>query len=218
MVADHFRHCIEKDHTNCSKTPLTVVLIRTIDCYWEIDLAVLQNRDLVGRFNKGDICPLQEIYDMYKTDMMTLATALLFDKTLAEDVLHEVFVRLIRLQGRMRIRSTLRGYLLQAVANEARTVNSANVRRDLTNAGELNSTHPDVERPECTADRAEQCQRLQLALEDLPYEQREVVLLRHYGQVKFRAIAKVQGVSLSAVQARYRYGLKKLWSSLGGDL
>jgi len=181
-------------------------------------LAVLQNRDLIGRFNKGDICPLQEMYDMYKTDMMTLATALLFDKTLAEDVLHEVFVRLIRLQGRMRIRSTLRGYLLQAVANEARTVNSANVRRDLTNAGELNSTHPDVERPECTADRAEQCQRLQLALEDLPYEQREVVLLRHYGQVKFRAIAKVQGVSLSAVQARYRYGLKKLWSSLGGDL
>jgi RNA polymerase sigma-70 factor (ECF subfamily) len=64
----------------------------------------------------------------------------------------------------------------------------------------------------------EQRQRLEQALGELPYEQREVVLLRHYGQVRFKAIAKLQGVSMSAVQARYRYGLKKLRSLLGADL
>ena len=181
-------------------------------------LALLQDRILVRRFNQGDVHALQEIYDLYKKDMMTLATALLFDRTLAEDVLHEVFAKLIGLQGRMRIRSTLRGYLLQAVANEARTTNRAKAGRDSTQIGGFANCHPDVERPEWHAERAEHCQRLELALGELPYEQREVVLLRHYGQLRFNAIATLQGVSLGAVQARYRYGLKKLRSLLGSDL
>ncbi len=181
-------------------------------------MALLQNRILVGRFNKGDIYALQEMYDLYKTDMMTLATALLFDKTLAEDVLHEVFAKLIGLQGRMRIRSTLRGYLLQAVANGARTVNRAKARKNPASIDELCNKNPGVEPPECAAMLVEQRQRLEQFLEELPYEQREVVLLHHYGQVKFKAIAKHQGVSMSAVQARYRYGLKKLRSLLVSDL
>jgi len=172
----------------------------------------------VGRFNCGDISALQEMYDLYKKDMMTLATGLLFDKTMAEDALHEVFTKLIGLQGRMRIKSTLRGYLLQAMANEARTLNRIKDRRNSVDRSELHSSPPDVERPDDAAEYTERCQRLKLALAELPYEQREVVLLRHYGQVKFKAIAKCQGVSMSAVQARYRYGLNRLRSLLGGNL
>ena len=171
----------------------------------------------MGRFNQGGRHALQEIYDLYKKDMMTLATALLFDKTLAEDVLHEVFAKLIGLQGRLRINSTLRGYLLQAVANGARTINRAQ-RIDPTKVDALNDSRGDVERPESDVVRAEQRQRLEQALAELPYEQREVLLLRHYGQLKFRVIARQHGVSMSAVQARYRYGLKKLRSLLGDDL
>jgi RNA polymerase sigma-70 factor (ECF subfamily) len=181
-------------------------------------LALLQKRILLARFNKGDSSALQEIYDIYKTDMMTLATALLFDKALAEDVLHEVFAKLISLQGRIQIKSTLRGYLLRAVANAARTVNLVKARKDPASIDELCNRNPGVEPPECTVMIVEQRQRLEQALGELPYEQREVVLLRHYGQVKFKDIVRLQGVSLSAVQARYRYGLKKLRSLLGGEL
>ena len=185
---------------------------------WEIGLALLQNRILVGRFNKGDICALQEIYDLHKKDLMTLATALLYEKTLAEDVLHEVFAKLIRLQGGMRIRSTLRGYLLQAVANEARTINRAKARKNPANVDELRNSQRGVDSPERTVVLAEQRHRLEQSLCELPYEQREVILLRHYGQARFKAIAKHQGVSMSAVQARYRRGLKKLRSLLGANL
>lgn len=181
-------------------------------------MALLQNRILVGRFNKGDIYALQEIYDLYKTDMMTLATALLYDKTLGEDVLHEVFAKLLRLQDRMRIRSTLRGYLLQAVANEARTINGARAKKNPTNVDELRNGHRSLDSPERTVVLAEQRHRLEQSLSELPYEQREVILLRHFGQARFKAIAKHQGVSMSAVQARYRRGLKQLRSLLGADL
>jgi RNA polymerase sigma factor (sigma-70 family) len=184
----------------------------------DIDLALFQNRELIRRFNQGDTYALQEMYDLYKKDMMTLATGLLFEKAWAEDVLHEVFASLISLQGRLHINSTLRGYLLQAVANQARTANRIKARKNPVPIDALCGSPPAVDSPERAVMRAEQRHHLEQALGRLPYEQREVVLLRHHGQVKFSAIAKFQGVSMSAVQARYRYGLEKLRSLLGSDL
>jgi len=149
---------------------------------------------------------------------MTLATALLFEKTLAEDVLQEVFVKLLGLRGRMRLQRNLRAYLLQAVANQARTTNRADARRVPVLANRESSSHGGSEGPDDPVEWDEARQQVERAMQELPYEQREVVLLRHYGQLRFRAIAKAQGISMSAVQARYRRGLKKLRSLLGTDL
>jgi RNA polymerase sigma-70 factor (ECF subfamily) len=56
------------------------------------------------------------------------------------------------------------------------------------------------------------------ALGDLPYEQREVVLLHHQGGLKFIEIAKSQEVSINTVLGRYRYGLEKLKTSMNGQV
>lgn len=47
-------------------------------------------------------------------------------------------------------------------------------------------------------------------MEQLPFEQREVVALHMYGDLTFRAIGSQQGVPPETVKSRYRYGLKKL--------
>jgi len=52
----------------------------------------------------------------------------------------------------------------------------------------------------------------------LPYAQREVVVLHVQGGMKFRAIAKSQNASINTVQSRYRYGLDKLRSLLNGEI
>jgi RNA polymerase sigma-70 factor (ECF subfamily) len=56
------------------------------------------------------------------------------------------------------------------------------------------------------------------ALAELPYEQREAVVLRFCSGMRFRAIARMQGVSTNTVQGRYRYGLDKLKTLLDGKL
>ena len=48
------------------------------------------------------------------------------------------------------------------------------------------------------------------ALEQIPYEQREVVLLHVHGGMKFKAISQLQNVSINTVLSRYRYALEKL--------
>lgn len=55
------------------------------------------------------------------------------------------------------------------------------------------------------------------ALRQLPYEQREVLLLRSHSQMRFAAIAKAQGVSINTVQGRYRYAVDKLRSMLDSE-
>ncbi len=64
----------------------------------------------------------------------------------------------------------------------------------------------------------ERATRLNDALAELPYEQREVVVLHLQADMKFRDIAKSQGVTINTVQSRYRYGLDKLRSLLDGEV
>ena len=69
-------------------------------------------------------------------------------------------------------------------------------------------------RPDQAAIFDEQLDHLGQALQQLPYEQREVLLLRCRAQMRFAAIAKAQGVSINTVQGRYRYAIQKLRSLL----
>jgi RNA polymerase sigma-70 factor (ECF subfamily) len=55
-------------------------------------------------------------------------------------------------------------------------------------------------------------------LAELPSEQREVIILRLKGEMKFKEIAKLQGVSVNTIQGRCRYGLNKLRSILDGEV
>jgi RNA polymerase sigma-70 factor (ECF subfamily) len=65
---------------------------------------------------------------------------------------------------------------------------------------------------------SEESRRLAEATKQIPYEQREVIVLHIKGGMKFREIAKVQDVSVNTVQGRYRYGLEKLRSVLDGEV
>lgn len=52
----------------------------------------------------------------------------------------------------------------------------------------------------------------------LPYEQREVVMLHLHGGMMFKQIAKSQHVSINTIQSRYRYALDKLRRLLDGEM
>jgi RNA polymerase sigma-70 factor (ECF subfamily) len=56
----------------------------------------------------------------------------------------------------------------------------------------------------------EEFRRLARGLDQLPYEQREVLVLRVYGGLTFAAIAAQQNASIYTVQGRYRYALDKM--------
>ena len=52
----------------------------------------------------------------------------------------------------------------------------------------------------------------------IPYEQREVIILHLRTGMKFQQIAKLQDISINTVKGRYRYGLDKLRTILNGEV
>jgi len=180
---------------------------------------MIQEKLLMMRFNRGDCNALRDIYALYKDQLVSLAGALLHDKTTAEDAVHDVFAKLIARQETLKITQNLRRYLLSAVANAARQryhsqKKTSELYLDAGNIPEIETDNP----PESPVLFDEQQRHLTIALSALPYEQREVILLRHFSDLKFNAIASMQNVSINTVQGRYRYGLDKLRSLLNGEL
>jgi RNA polymerase sigma factor (sigma-70 family) len=175
---------------------------------------MLEDRWLILRFNRGERAALHRLYDKYKDDLVTLAAALLLDVSAAEDVVHDVFLSFIGSAGRFRLTGSLKGYLLTCVANRARNHKKAAQRRHGPTLEDAPPVTSDAPRPDQAAIFDEQLENVSRALQHLPYEQREVLLLRCRAQMRFAAIARTQGVSINTVQGRYRYAIKKLRSIL----
>jgi RNA polymerase sigma-70 factor (ECF subfamily) len=179
---------------------------------------MLREMQLVWRFNRGHTDALREIYDEHKHELVTLATALLVDKSEAEDVVHDVFVGFIRAEGQFRLTGSLKGFLATCVANRARNRNKSKRKHGLGEADGDEPVTPENERPDLAAMFGEELKCVGGALAELPYEQREAVVLRLCGGMRFGSIARMQGVSTNTVQGRYRYGLEKLKTLLNGQL
>jgi RNA polymerase sigma-70 factor (ECF subfamily) len=185
---------------------------------------MLQDKLLIWQFNRGRKEALHCIYEKYKDDLVTLAAALLTNVTEADDVVHDVFVsflksseKLARRRPGFHLTGSLKAYLATCVANNARNRNKAKQRHQ-NNAAEADPVIPDTNRPETAAIFGEELHQLSHALGQLPYEQREVLMLHIYSGLKFAAIARQQAVSINTVQGRYRYALDKLRSMLNSEV
>ena len=178
---------------------------------------MLEDKLLVLKCRRGSRDAMCRIYEKYKDYLLTLAKGLLSEQQSAEDVVHDVFVSFARKARQFQLTGSLRGYLATCVINRVRDKIRARTRQAVA----LESANPvilDSVNPEHCIIEAEELQRLRKAISQIPYEQREAVMLHLKGDMKFKEIAKLQGVSVSTIYGRYRYGLDKLRSMLNSEL
>jgi RNA polymerase sigma-70 factor (ECF subfamily) len=177
----------------------------------------MEDKLLVLRCKCGSKEALGRIYEKYKTDMLVLAMALLNDTSAAEDVLHDVFLSFVQTIGKFRLTGNLKSYLLICLANRARNVNKVKHRRHIEpdQAEPVNSGSDDpLQAIMCN----EQLQQLSCAMAQLPYDQREVIMLHFQAGMTFRKIGNSLGVSSNTTKSRYRYGIEKLRTILNGEV
>ena len=178
---------------------------------------MVEDRILAWRFKKGSPAALRRIYEKYYDYLLTVATALLHDVNAAEDVVHDIFLKLSESPHLLNPSRSLKWYLVACVSNRAR--DRLRGRRHRTVGLDESLCLPSgVSEPVSAAIYNEEMQLISVALEQLPYEQREVVVLRTRGRMTFRAIAELRQVSVRTVHSRYRYGLDKLKAVLNGQV
>jgi RNA polymerase sigma-70 factor (ECF subfamily) len=150
-----------------------------------------------GKLNREQI---RALYDQHGRVMLAYAVSLLPDRAASEDVLHQVFVKL--LEGRTAINGSLVPYVYRAIRNTA-----FNYRRDRSHEVALESDGSWLESP---PGKEHEGVMLESALRELPPEQREVIVLHVWGQMTFEETAAALEISPSTAASRYRYGLEKL--------
>ena len=178
---------------------------------------MIEDKLLILRCKHGNRSAFRRIYEKYEGNLRTLAANLLDDKTVAEDVVHDVFISLLRVVGKFELRSSLAGYLKTSVANKARDYRRQK-RPQAVAVNDAELAVSDDKRPVQLVIRSELAQKLGSAMNRLPYEQREAVVLYLHGQMKFKAIARLQEVSTKTAYTRYRAGLDGLRSMLNSEL
>src|SRR5512143_1487036 len=136
----------------------------------------------------------------------------------AEDVVQEAFLRAFRFFPSFR-GGDPRAWLLTIVRNACWTWLRANRAREVATALE------DVDEPVDVAASVEEDlvrradgPRLKRALDQLPGEFREVIVLRELEELSYREIAEVAGVPVGTVMSRLARARRRLQSALAGPL
>ena len=182
-----------------------------------VKTSMVEDKILIWRFKRGSRDALQRIYEKYIVYLVTLATALLNDVNTAEDIVHDVFVSFAQSAGRLRLEGSLKAYLATCVVNRVRD-RIRKRQRQPAPLDEANSICSKANGPELSAVCSEELQQLSCVMAQLPYEQKEVIMLHLHGGLMFRQIATSQQVSINTVQSRYRYALDKLRSLLNSEM
>ena len=178
---------------------------------------MLEDKLLVLKCKRGSKDGMCRIYEKYKDYLLTVARALLGEKAAAEDVVHDVFVCFAQSVEKFQLTGNLRSYLATCVRNLA--IDTIRLRKQqVTSLYSANMAKPEPENPGQNITEREELTRLREAISQLPYEQREAVVLHLKGGMKFRELAKLQGVSIGTIHGRYRYGLNKLRSLLNSEV
>lgn len=179
---------------------------------------MLEDKLLILRFKYGSSQAFRRIYEKYRLYLLKIASALLHDVSMAEDIVHDVFTRFAQSTQTLDTNGSLKAYLRTCVVNSVRNkVRDSKVRAyvELSQAGPIVSNQDQADK---WVILNEEFIRLNNALVKIPFEQRVAIVLHLHGGMKFREIAKLQAVSSKTIQSRYRYGLDKLRSILNCEV
>jgi RNA polymerase sigma-70 factor (ECF subfamily) len=146
------------------------------------------------------------LFEIYYRDLVLLAGGILKERMLCEDIVQTIFLRLWENRATMRITSSLRSYLIQAVKflclDEMRHRSVVEEHQSYTaDLMQRNDLDFDLD-PEHYMLYSELHHRLEGALATLPSSYREVFEMNRFQGMKYHEIAAKLSISERTVQVR----------------
>lgn len=169
------------------------------------------DEELMERFRNGEHDAFEALFARHSGRVMGFLTRMVRDGPLAEDLLQTTFLSVIRARGRFEQGTRFAPWLLTIAANAARDAlrrrqhsEAFSQERDATSS----SVPPGVGDPGMR-------KRIEDALQQLPPDQREAVILSKVEGWSFEEIAELRGIRVGAARVRAHRGYEKLRQLLG---
>lgn len=171
---------------------------------------------LMLAYGAGDVSAFEQLYGRHRDRLYRFLLRQLRNPALADELFQDVWQRLIASRERWQPDAPFGTWLYRIAHNRLADHWRALQHRPPApiDADARTARIPDDDTPERTLSEFEQRRQLQLALDELPPEQREVVLLRLEQDLTLEEIGAITGVGRETVKSRLRYAMDKLRSRL----
>jgi len=187
-----------------------------------LDLCKLSDYELVEKFIKGSQTSIETLINRHRNRVYTYIYLIVKNQQLAEDIFQDTFIKVV--QSLKRGKYTDNGKFLSWVIRIAHNLIIDHFRREKQfNITTREDYETDVFNSRKLAygtieDEMVQSQIItdvRGLIDELPADQREVVMLRHYGGLSFKEIAEHTNVSINTALGRMRYALINLRKLIG---
>jgi RNA polymerase sigma-70 factor (ECF subfamily) len=187
----------------------------------------MNDEALMARYQRGEVAAFAELVARHEKKLWNFIRRFVTDSTAAEDLLQEVFLRVIRSAAEWQPSAKFSTWIFTIARN---------LCTDSARRGAFRKTDSLDQTPYATSDEsglhriariaspssnAEQAamnreiaSRVDVALAALPTEQREVFLMREVMDMSFAEIATVTKANEPTVKSRMRYALERLRDAL----
>jgi RNA polymerase sigma-70 factor, ECF subfamily len=180
---------------------------------------------LVASAQKGDMQAYDALVTRHRGKIFAMIRNMIHQEADAWDLSQEVFIKAWRALPKFEAKAKFSTWIYRIAHN---VVYDFVRKRKIESAGELNeeifsreridsgsfTTPSGGESPDVTLSQAELRQKIQIALDKLSAEHREVVLLKDVQGLSYKEIADVMSSSLGTVMSRLFYARQKLQTLL----
>lgn len=180
---------------------------------------LMADEDLISLVGEADPAAFAALYDRHGGASYSLAYRLMGERTAAEDLVQDVFLKVWRSAGGYRAaRGSVRTWILSIVhhrgVDQLRSLASRRRTQD-----RIEATAPRSQPSEAfsSAWRNSQRDQVRLALDSLPAEQLKILELAYFSGYTHVEIAELLDIPLGTVKGRMRLGLKKIKAFFEGQ-
>ncbi len=173
----------------------------------------LEETEMISRCQRGDQEALKEIFDKYNKKVYRIAYGVVRQREEALDIVQEVFIKLFHSIKNFKGKSHFYTYLYRMVMNTAIDHARKTGKQIISSLDQEGSFQPsdDLEKgPERILLQKELEERVKLAMDKLPAEQRAALIFRDVEGLSYQEMAETMGCSIGTVMSRLHYGRKRM--------
>ena len=177
---------------------------------------VQTDNELLQRYINGDENALALLLKKHQRKVFSFIMMRVRDRVLAEDIFQDTFFKVIESlkAGKYNEEGKFLPWVMMIANNLCMDYFRKNKRKPIIVDSDgndiLNVLRFAEESKEDLVIREQTCNKIKAMIEQLPADQKEVLILRHYADLSFKEIAIMTGTNLNTALGRMRYALLNL--------
>jgi RNA polymerase sigma factor (sigma-70 family) len=174
------------------------------------DLNSLGDNALMIKVKDGDVDKLGLLFERYKKPLFGFFYGLNKDAALSEDLVQNVFFRILKYRYLFRGEGDFRTWMFHIARNVSHDHFRKIKWKGRDNLDQWEERLTDHENRQTEFQQDEEMQLLSMAMDKLPEDKREILLLSKYQDKKYREIAEILGCTEGAVKVKVFRALQEL--------